>query len=80
MNYFDKNRNEIKENMKLKCINKDIKSEYGKIEKIVKYDGVLYFDGEKSLFPLSAFTQKDNILIDYEIIWRIGVGIIWKSY
>lgn len=68
MIYYDKNGKEIKENMKLKCINTEIESEYGKIEKIVKYGDTLYFDGEKSLFPLSEFTQKDNMLVDYEII------------
>lgn len=69
MIYYDKNGKEIKENMRLKCINAEIKSEYGKIEKVVKYDDKLYFDGEKSLFPLSEFTHtKDNILVDYEIV------------
>lgn len=68
MIYYDKNGKEIKENMKLKCVSEEFKSEYGKIEKVVKYDNILYFDGEKSLFPLSEFATRNNVLVDYEII------------
>lgn len=66
--FYDKNGKEIKENMKLKCINEEIKSEYNKIEKVIIFDNILYFDGEKSIFPLSEFASRNNILEDYEII------------
>lgn len=55
--YKDKNGNEIKNGMTLKHDN-------GDIEKVIEYQGKLYIDGNKSIFPLSEFKTSEFVIIE----------------
>lgn len=61
--YFDKNKEEIKDDMLLKYVG-DVKSEYGEIDVVKQYGDDFYILGEKTdMWSLSRFTTSDFIIV-----------------